>query len=439
MRCSPRALDPAPGSARPPPPRIARGRALVRSCGVSHELIYVVLIFSLFVIPKAIQRFRVPGAITSLLLGLGAARLGLFAGDPTIALLATLGISGLFLFAGLDVDLADLRKGAGLVAQHLVLQSALLLGVGWAIMAIAGVAWRPAALVALALVTPSTGFILDSLASFGLNADQRFWTRTKAIATELLALAVLFAVLQSTSPVRFAGATLALAGVVAVIPLVMRAFARVIAPYAPRSEFAFLVMLAVLAAFATRALGVYYLVGAFLVGIAARRFREHLPAFSSDRLLHAVEVFASFFAPFYFFNAGAHLRAEMLSLSAIAAGLAYLAVMVPARTMLVAVHRRLALGERLADGRRVAISLLPTLVFTLVLAEILAERFEVPGWLVGGLIPYTLLNTLVPAFTLGTTPSFESVHLDEVECAAQATALAAVRDTGAAIPPAQLG
>ncbi len=408
----------------------------MRSCGVSHELAYVALIFSLFVIPKAMQRFRVPGAITSLLLGLAASRAGLFAGDPTIALLATLGISGLFLFAGLDVDLHDLRKGAVLVVQHLLLQSALLVGVGWAIMSVAHVAWRPAALVALALVTPSTGFILDSLASFGLDVDQRFWTRTKAIATELLALAVLFAVLQSTSVVRFAGATLGLAAVVAVIPLVMRLFARAIAPYAPRSEFAFLVMLAVLAAFATRALGVYYLVGAFLVGIAARRFRESLPAFSSDRLLHAVEVFASFFAPFYFFSAGAHLKAEMLSLGALATGLVYLAVMVPARTALVALHRRLALGERLADGRRVAISLLPTLVFSLVLAEILAGTFEAPAWLVGGIIPYALVNTLAPAFTLGTTPSFESVHLDDADAAPGA----AVEAAGASpAPPAALG
>lgn len=377
------------------------------------ELAYVALIFALFVIPKALQRFRIPGAITSLLLGLAASRAGLFHGDPTIALLATLGISGLFLFAGLEVNAADLRRGAGLLVQHLVVQAALLGGVGWAIVKLTGVAWRPAALVALALVTPSTGFILDSLASFGLDDSQRFWTRSKAIATELLALAVLFAVLQSTSAVRFAGATLALAAVVAVIPLLMRGFARAIAPYAPRSEFAFLVMLSVLAAFATRKLGVYYLVGAFLVGVAARRFRERLPAFSSDRLLHAVEVFASFFAPFYFFNAGAHLHPELLGLGALGAGLAYFAVMVPVRTGLVAVHRRLALGEPLADGRRVATSLLPTLVFSLVLTEILVERFEAPGWLVGGLIPYTLANTLVPALTLRATPSFESVHLDE--------------------------
>lgn len=383
---------------------------------MSSELAYIALLFALFVIPKALQRFRIPSAITSLLLGLAAARAGLFAGDPTLGLLATLGITGLFLFAGLDVDARDLRRGAALIAQHLVIQAALLAGVAWAVGAASGIAWRPAALIALALVTPSTGFILDSLPSFGLDADQRFWTRTKAIATELLALGVLFAVLQSTSVLRFAGASAALLAVVVLIPLVMRGFAVAIAPWAPRSEFAFLVMLAVMAAFATRKLGVYYLVGAFLVGVAARRFRERLPAFSSDRLLHAVEVFASFFAPFYFFSAGAHLHPELLTLASLGAGAVYLAAMIPLRVGLVALHRKVALRERLGQARRVATALLPTLVFSLVLAEIVVERFQdVPPWLVGGIIPYALFNTMIPALTLGATTSFDEVHLEVTE------------------------
>ena len=61
---------------------------------------------------------------------------------------------------------------------------------------------------------------------------------------------------------------------------------------APRSEFAFLLMLAVVAAYISKALGVYYLVGAFLVGAAAQSFRERLPALSSESLVHAVEAFA---------------------------------------------------------------------------------------------------------------------------------------------------
>jgi len=68
---------------------------------VSPELGYVVLLFALFVGPRFLLRFGLPTAVSSL--GLGAlAGLGLhqFVHDPTIGLLATLGIVALFLFAG---------------------------------------------------------------------------------------------------------------------------------------------------------------------------------------------------------------------------------------------------------------------------------------------------------------------------------------------------
>jgi Kef-type K+ transport system membrane component KefB len=392
------------------------------------ELAYIGLLFALFVVPKALQRFRVPAAITSLALGAAAVRADVFAGDPVVALLATLGITGLFLFAGLDVDLGDLRRGAAVVAQHVVLQGALVGAAAALLAALFDLAWRPAALVALALLTPSTGFILDSLPTFGLDSRQAFWTRTKAVATELVALAVLFVVVQSSSPLRLAASSAALLALVAVIPLVMRAFASAVAPYAPRSEFAFLVMLGVLAAYATRHLGVYYLVGAFLVGIAARQFRRRLPAFSSDRLVHAVEVFASFFAPFYFFNAGAHLRADALGPASLLAGAVFLAVLVPVRVGLVAAHRRAVLGEAWAKGARVGTSLVPTLVFSLVLAEILASRFEAPPYLVGGIVVYAVANTMLPALALGVLPAFDAPHVEETGSAAPALAAAVPRD-----------
>lgn len=379
---------------------------------MSPELVYLALLFLLLVVPKALQRLRVPSAITALLLGIAAARAGLFAGDPALALLATLGISGLFLFAGLEVDGADLRRGAALVAQHLAIYAVLLLVTARGLAAVFELPWRPATLLALGLVTPSTGFILDSLAGWGLPEEQRFWTRTKAIATELVALAVLFAVLQSTTPVRFGLATVALFALALVIPALMRAFAVFVAPWAPRSEFAFLVMLAVMAAFATRALGVYYLVGAFLVGVAARRFREKLPAFSSERMLTAVEVFASFFAPFYFFVAGTHLRAELLGWRSFALGAAWLLLFVPLRTALVLLHRRLSLREGWASGRRVAIALLPTLVFSLVLAELAAAQPGVPPFLPGSLVVYAIGNTLVPALAFRTAPVFDAPTLE---------------------------
>jgi Kef-type K+ transport system membrane component KefB len=227
----------------------------------------------------------------------------------------------------------------------------------------------------------------------------------------MLALAALFFVLQSESLQQFGIASAAMLAIVLFIPLAFRFFATVVAPYAPRSEFAFLLMVAVVCAYATRRLGVYYLVGAFIVGVAAQRFRARLPAMSSEKMVDALEAFGSVFIPFYFFNAGSHIEPRELGWSAAGLGLVFLVVCVPLRVAVTIAHRRLALGEATAQARRVGIAMVPTLVFTLVLSEILRDRFGGSVTLVGALIIYTVINTMMPAFVLGAPPpEFDAVH-----------------------------
>jgi Kef-type K+ transport system membrane component KefB len=164
------------------------------------ELGYVVVLFLLFVVSRMLQRWRVPSAVTSFALGAaGAMGFGLFDGDKTLHLLSTFGIVALFLFAGLDVDVRALRGRAAVLTQHLVVRVAMLAVATYVAVRVYALDIRLALLIALALLTPSTGFILDSLPSFGLASDEEAWVKNKAIATELLALAVLFVALQSTS------------------------------------------------------------------------------------------------------------------------------------------------------------------------------------------------------------------------------------------------
>ncbi|MEZ4818929.1 MAG: hypothetical protein R3A45_03160 [Bdellovibrionota bacterium] len=40
----------------------------------------------------------------------------------------------------------------------------------------------------MAILTPSTGFILDSLNALQMDQEEKFWIKTKAIATEIVAL-----------------------------------------------------------------------------------------------------------------------------------------------------------------------------------------------------------------------------------------------------------
>jgi Kef-type K+ transport system membrane component KefB len=372
---------------------------------ISEELQYVLLLFVLFVLPRALQRYRLPSAVTCVALGaIAGIGFGLFGGDAAVNLLSTLGIVSLFLFAGLDVEFPELRRNARILTQHLAIRVGLLATVSWGALLLLRLPLQPAILVGLALTTPSTGFILDSLNSLGVSAHERAWIKSKAIATELVALAVLFLALQPPRPSSILLSTAIMIGMIAFLPVIFRVFARVVLPYAPKSEFAFLLMVAVLCALVTRELGAYYLVGAFIVGLTAQRFREQMPAIASAQMLNAVELFASFFVPFYFFHAGLGLRSGDFSPEALMLGAAFFAVIIPLRIYLVALHRRYSLGEPLRSGARIGLSIIPTLVFTLVIAEILRDRFAVSQVIFGGLIVYTLANTLLPGFILRLAP-----------------------------------
>ena len=374
------------------------------------QLALLALLFALFLVPKMLQRFRIPGAITSLLMGLVAAGLGLFQDDLTVRLLSTLGIVSLFLFAGLEIDGRELRRNVKPLILHGAIWTALAIVTAGLAATILGLSARASALVSLALVTPSTGFILSSLTSFGLTPSEQNTVRTYAIGSELIALTALFFILQSTSLQKLAFSLAAMAAVVIVIPLAFRTFSAFIAPYAPRSEFAFLLLVGVACAYATRLLGVYYLVGAFLVGVAAQRFRAKHPAMSSEKIVDALEAFGSVFIPFYFFHAGTEIIAEHMKLPAIATGLLLLILLVPLRVLVISLHRKLALRETVSESRRVGSAMVPTLVFTLVIVGILIERFDMSPTVVGALVFYTIVNTTLPAFVLKGEPAdFEDV------------------------------
>ena len=371
---------------------------------MSPELVYLLLIFGLLVIPRFLQQFKLPAPLTCLLFGVAAMLvLGRKSHDEVVALLATLGISSLFLFAGLEVELKALRRGLWPLVIHLVIRLLTLLAVGWLGWRYAHLSWQASGLLALALLTPSTGFIIDTLGRLGLDEKEQFWVTNKAIAGELLALVSLFVVLQAANPpLQIAGSSLALLAMLLGLPLLFVALGRWVLPHSPGSEFSLLVMVGVIAAYITYSLGVYYLVGAFITGLVARLLRQRMPKLASHDNLHAVRLFASFFVPFYFFNAGTKVPAGALSLEALGIGLALTAVVLPLRVGVICVQRKLMFGEAFSTGLRVGTALAPTLIFTLVLAGILRDRFHVSDALFGGLLLYAALTTLLPSLVFRT-------------------------------------
>ncbi len=375
---------------------------------IPQDVALLLLIFALVVLPRMLQRYRIPAPLASFALGMAAT---FFVGgktlDSTLALMSTLGISSLFLFAGLEVELSDFRRGRWPLIRHIVLRAVNLALVTYGLVHFFDFSWQAGVLLSLAVLTPSAGFILDTLPALDLDDDERYWIRMKAISGELFALIVLFGVLQSESVATLAWSSAALLAMIVALPLTLIALGRVVVPYAPGSEFSLLVMVGVISAYLTYKLGVYYLVGAFLAGFVAKLLRVRMPKLASDDNLHAVRMFASFFVPFYFFYQGMAVPSGAFSGDALLLGLGLTLVIVPARLGLLWLQRRLIRGESMMASLRVSAALTPTLIFTLVLATILRERFGISATLYGALLIYAGLATMLPSLVLRKPVDFD--------------------------------
>ena len=368
---------------------------------IPSQILYLVVIFTLLLFPKILQRFKIPAPLTCFALGIGVSLYTTeFIHDPTIGLLAILGISSLFLFAGLEVDLHELKKGLGSILGHLLIRALLLLVCIWICMHYFNFSWQVASLLVLALLTPSTGFIMDSLPSLGLSENERFWVTSKAISGELLALVLLFVILKSDSYSTLASASGIILLIAFGLPILLIFLGRYVIPYAPGSEFSLLIMVGLIAAYLTKQIGVYYLVGAFLTGFVARQLRVKMPNLASDVNLHAIKLFASFFVPFYFFYSGMTVPSETFVLNALWLGLIISAILIPLRIGSITLQRVLIQKDNIKTASNVSIALTPTLIFTLVLATILHERYGISEVLFGALLVYAALTTIIPSYLL---------------------------------------
>lgn len=364
---------------------------------MDREFFYLLMICSLLIVPRILQRFRIPAPLTCMLLGLFVALV--FPSDGRIVhFAAVLGISSLFLFAGLEVRFSVMRRHAGALAVFGLLRLTALAATTFIAQHLFDIALQPACLIALALLTSSTGFILDSLDQFGIEGEDRELIGTEAILGEILGLTILFFVLQSTDGERFVLATATLVLLLIAIPLLLHALVRWVLPHAPESEFSLLVLASIVAGFVTERLGVEYLLGAFITGVAVSQMSKKQLLLESPHAMFAIKLFSSFFLPFYFFRSGEQLAHEALSVAAISTGLLF-SMVVPLRWAVVWLRYRLGGGVRGREAK-LSLSLLPTLIFTLVLSQILRSRFDIDAGIVSGLVIYALVSTLVPSLLL---------------------------------------
>jgi Kef-type K+ transport system membrane component KefB len=364
-------------------------------------LIYLGFVFVLLVIPRALQRFRLPAPLTCVVLGIVVEKFfPQTAGDKVMPVVATLGIASLFLFAGLEVDLVELRKQVPRLSAYLLLGCLFLLAGTWVAMHFMHLAWQPAALLALGLFTPSTGFILDMLPHSGLDEVEQKQVSMNAIAAEIVALMVLFVVSQAGSTRTLVVSSGILLLLIVLTPILFLLLGKYVVPHAPGSEFSLLLMVAVICAVISKGLGVHYLVGAFVAGMVAGLLEDRMASLASPTNLQAVRLFSSFFVPFYFFNEGLEVPAGALVWKAVLYGIGLSLVILPIRVGKDWLEARIFSRRPGKSGMRVAVALVPTLIFTLVIAGMLHESFHISDELFGGLLVYSAIATVLPSFVL---------------------------------------
>jgi Kef-type K+ transport system membrane component KefB len=372
--------------------------------------VYLAVVFGLLVIPRALQRFRLPAQLTCFAFGIIVA--GFFkplVSDTVISYLSTLGIASLFLFAGLEVDLAELRRQLPSLASHFAVRGLVLVACACIAARLLHLGWQVDWMIALALLTPSTGFILDMLPHSGLDHVEQSEVALHAVAGEVTAvfLFLVFSQAGSMKTLLISGGSIAL--LIAFMPLVFLALGRYVVPYAPGSEFSLLLMVGLICAVITEMLGVYYLVGAFVAGLVARSLSKRLTTLASPTNLEALQLFASFFIPFYFFHNGLGVPGAALVRGSLLYGFALAALVIPVRLAVIWLQSRFMQHRGHRGSFRVAIALTPTLIFTLVIAEILRENFSISPSLYGGLLVYAAIASILPALVL---PSFAETSID---------------------------
>jgi Kef-type K+ transport system membrane component KefB len=380
--------------------------------GPSTTFVYLAVVFGLLVIPRALQRFRLPAPLTCFAFGIIVA--GFFQPlihDSVISYLSTLGIAALFLFAGLEVDLPELRRQIPSLAANFAVRGLVLVACARIAAIYLHLGWQVDCLIALALLTPSTGFILDMLPHSGLDHTEQSEVALHAVAGEVTAV-FLFMVISQAGSIK----TLLISGsaiilLIALMPLLFLALGRWVVPYAPGSEFSLLLMVGLICAVITETLGVYYLVGAFVAGLVARSLSKRMATLASTGNLDAIRLFATFFIPFYFFHNGLGVPSAALVSSSLLYGLVLSACLIPIRLAVVWLQSRFMQHRGHRGSIRVAIALTPTLIFTLVIAEILRENFSISPPLYGGLLVYAAVASILPSLTL---PAFAETTADPV-------------------------
>ena len=90
-------------------------------------------------------------------------------------------------------------------------------------------------------------------------------------------------------------------------------------------------------------------------------------------------------------------KKSFFTLSGLYYGLAIIAIFIPLRFISVVASIKVFIKDFWYDRYKISISLMPNLIFGLVIIGILKDRFSVNEALLSGLVIYTLVSSILPA------------------------------------------
>ncbi len=368
------------------------------SINITSDLEYLAIFITVLILPKVVQRLKVPSGITALIIGIALSKLDpTISGEPIFRFLSQIGITSLFLFAGLEVETSELKEDKGYLFKYLSKYTMALSIVAFSLHSLFDWSWQVALIFSLGILTPSAGFILNSLHSFNVNEDHEYWIKSKAISKEIVSILLMFIALQWAEPKNMIFSSLFFIGLFIFLPKIFRLFFKFISPYAPNSEIPFLVALSLISGVVSKELGAYYLIGAFIVGIIGSQFKKSIFKDGEDALFRSLSSFFNVFLPFYFFYAGTKIDLSLLSLNAFLYAITLFVIFIPIRILLIKSSLTFFMKEIIENTYKVSFSLMPTLIFGLVISGILIERKLIPYEYSYALIIYTILTSIFPS------------------------------------------
>ncbi|MFH1630858.1 MAG: cation:proton antiporter [Candidatus Aenigmatarchaeota archaeon] len=366
---------------------------------------FLVIITVVFFIPKVVYHIRkIPYPITEVVLGivLGILVPSYFFADDVIKILASLGIITIFVCGGMEINIGFIKRSKKMILQNAILQIVLLAGVATFLIYVFTFTTQVGLILALALIVPSAGYVFSFVRQTGVHPKERNWVEGIVICSEILGILLLLIFLNMDDVPMIALSLIVITLLVTLLPklldfLYTKVFKKMIG-----LEFAFIFVVALISAYITEAIGVHFIIGAFIAGIVAKRFIDdirkdgHITNVRHMNITEGFSFFSQVFAPFYFFSVGLMLSLNILTVEAAAIAIAFVVGATAVRFTLVLKHRRWKMKETYNRSFNIAVMTMPTIVFTFVIADILHKSFGISDTMFGALLLYGIMTAIVP-------------------------------------------